>query len=158
MISRFITLQSGQQINTIHILVNISRIERNQTMKFGQLIEYNMCNTFLEKSYTKCGGEASLSPLWRIKIEHISGTTVWNVIKGLKKAKKMSGTSLIFCIIFEEKYFSCYILLTDQILLPDCLYFFRYWRICVLFLFVVQSVPKWILKLTLTFLSSRFST
>ena len=25
-------------------------------MKFGQLIEYNMKNLFLEKSYTKCGG------------------------------------------------------------------------------------------------------
>ena len=33
----------------------------NQTMKFGQLtiIEYNMRNIFLEKSYTKCGQEAS---------------------------------------------------------------------------------------------------
>ena len=26
-------------------------------MKFGQLIEYNMGNIFVEKSYTKCGGE-----------------------------------------------------------------------------------------------------
>ena len=26
-------------------------------MKFGQLIEYNMRNIFLEKSYTKYGGE-----------------------------------------------------------------------------------------------------
>ena len=26
-------------------------------MKFGQLIEYNMRNIFLEKLYTKCGGE-----------------------------------------------------------------------------------------------------
>ena len=26
-------------------------------MKFGQLIEYNLKNIFLEKSYTKCGGE-----------------------------------------------------------------------------------------------------
>ena len=31
----------------------------NQTMKFGQLIEYNMRNIFLEKSYTKCGGQTS---------------------------------------------------------------------------------------------------
>ena len=31
-------------------------------MKFGQLIEYNMSNIFLEKSYTKCGGETSLRP------------------------------------------------------------------------------------------------
>ena len=26
-------------------------------MKFGQLKEYNMRHTFLEKSYLKCGGE-----------------------------------------------------------------------------------------------------
>ena len=26
-------------------------------MKFGQLVEYNMKNIFLEKSYTKYGGE-----------------------------------------------------------------------------------------------------
>ena len=29
----------------------------NQAMKFGQLIEYNMKNIFVEKSYTKCAGE-----------------------------------------------------------------------------------------------------
>ena len=28
-------------------------------MKFGQLIEYNMRNIFIEKSYTKCGGETT---------------------------------------------------------------------------------------------------
>ena len=28
-------------------------------MKFGQLIEYDMRNIFLEKSYTECGGETS---------------------------------------------------------------------------------------------------
>ena len=28
-------------------------------MKFGQLIDYNMRNIFLEKSHIKCGGEAS---------------------------------------------------------------------------------------------------
>ena len=28
-------------------------------MKFGQLIEFNMRNIFLEKSYTKCSGETS---------------------------------------------------------------------------------------------------
>ena len=32
----------------------------NQTMKFGQLVEYNMSNTFFfETPYTKCGGETS---------------------------------------------------------------------------------------------------
>ena len=31
-------------------------------MKIGQLIEYNMKNIFLEKSYRKCGGETSFRP------------------------------------------------------------------------------------------------
>ena len=34
-------------------------------MKFGQLIEYNMRNVFLEKSYKKCGGETSPRPFYK---------------------------------------------------------------------------------------------
>ena len=37
-------------------LPNISRSTSNQTMKFGQSMEYKH---FPEKSYTKCGGETS---------------------------------------------------------------------------------------------------
>ena len=59
------TSQTGQQIITIHILPNISRSKDNQAMKFGQLIDYNMENTFLEKSYTRCGGEGSLRPFYK---------------------------------------------------------------------------------------------
>ena len=36
------------------MLPNISRSKDNQTMKFGQLTEYNMINIFFEKPYTKC--------------------------------------------------------------------------------------------------------
>ena len=43
----------------IHILRYISRCKDNQTEIFGQLIEYNMINIFLEKTYTNCGGETS---------------------------------------------------------------------------------------------------
>ena len=46
----------------IDILPNISRSKDNQTMKFGQLIEYNMRNNFLEKSFTKRGGETISRP------------------------------------------------------------------------------------------------
>ena len=53
------TSQTGQQVITIHILPNISKNKEEETMTFGQLIEYNMRNVFLEKSYTKCGGKAS---------------------------------------------------------------------------------------------------
>ena len=40
----------------------------------------------------------------------------------------------------QEKFFSCYIPSTDQISLSDCLYFLRYWAICILKLFVSQVV------------------
>ena len=49
--------------NSIHILPNISRSKGNQTLKFGQLIEYNMRNIFAEKSHTKCAGETIARPL-----------------------------------------------------------------------------------------------
>ena len=56
----------------IHMLNNISRITGNQTRKFGQLIEYNMRNNFLEKSYTKYGWEIIPKPFFRkVKIWHI---------------------------------------------------------------------------------------
>ena len=75
------TLQTEKQIITIHKLLNISRSTGNQTVKFGQLIEYKMRNIYL-KSNTKCGGEANprLSPK-EIKIESISGSTFWHVIE-----------------------------------------------------------------------------
>ena len=56
------TSQPGKQIIAMHILSNISRSKGNQKMKFGQLIEYNMRNIFLEKSNTKCGGETIPRP------------------------------------------------------------------------------------------------
>ena len=52
-------LRPGKQTIEIHILPNISGSKGTQTMKLGQLIEYNMRNIFLEKSYIKCGGETS---------------------------------------------------------------------------------------------------
>ena len=39
------------------MLTIISRRKGNKAMKFGQLIEYKTRNIFLNKSYTKCGGE-----------------------------------------------------------------------------------------------------
>ena len=47
-----------------------------------------------------------------------------------------------FCMIFQEKCFSSYILLTEQISLPDCLYLLRYWSICVLQLLVNQVLAS----------------
>ena len=56
------TSQIRKQIIIIHVLPNISRSKGNQTMKFGQLIEYNMRYIIPEKSYTQCDGEASPRP------------------------------------------------------------------------------------------------
>ena len=70
-------MPGGKQTESIHILTNISGSKDNQTMKFSQLIEYNMRNIFLEKSYTKCGVETILR-LWRrfgvfiVNFEYIS--------------------------------------------------------------------------------------
>ena len=48
-------------------------------MKFGQLIECNLRDIFLEKSYTKYDGETIPRFLWRkIKIEHISGSIFYS--------------------------------------------------------------------------------
>ena len=41
--------QLGYQTILIHTLPNISRIKGNQKIKFGQLIECNMRNIFLDK-------------------------------------------------------------------------------------------------------------
>ena len=42
--------QPGKQAIAIHMLPYIPRSKDNQTIKFGQLIEYNIRNIFLEKS------------------------------------------------------------------------------------------------------------
>ena len=47
-----------------HILLDNSRGKGKQTMKSGQLIQYNTKNTFFEKSYTKCDEEASLRSIF----------------------------------------------------------------------------------------------
>ena len=57
------TSESGLQTITIHILSNISQSKFNQTMKFGQLIEYNKKNIFLQILCGKWGRETSSRPL-----------------------------------------------------------------------------------------------
>ena len=57
-------IQSVKQTITIHILLIILKSNGYQTMKFGQLIECNIRNILLEKSYTECGGETSPRPFF----------------------------------------------------------------------------------------------
>ena len=58
------TSQCGLQAIAIHISPNISQSKGNQTMKFGQLIEYNKINIFLQKLCRKWGKETSSRPLF----------------------------------------------------------------------------------------------
>ena len=59
------TSQPDKQTITIHNvinMINISRSKNNQATKIGQLLECNLTNIFLEKPYTKCGGETIPRP------------------------------------------------------------------------------------------------
>ena len=93
-------------------------------MKLGQLLEYNMRNIFIKKSYTQCAGETIPRPnlFKKMKIKCISGSIVqsfiqfvfiicqvedyWNILKlsskpfaftsdkAFSKNKKRSGTGI----------------------------------------------------------------
>ena len=59
------TSQPGLEINVIHIMPSILRSKGSQTMKFAQLIDYNMRNIFLQKSETS---PRPLSERWKLSI------------------------------------------------------------------------------------------
>ena len=57
LISKFMTLQPGyKQLQYTYCLIS-QHVKTDEAIKPGQLIEYNLRKIFLEKSYTKCGGE-----------------------------------------------------------------------------------------------------
>ena len=62
---------------TIHILANISRSKVKQTTKFAQLIEYKVRYFFLINHAQNFVEKLVPDPfIKRIKIDHISGSTV----------------------------------------------------------------------------------
>ena len=63
LISKFITSQPDEQRITTHILPNISRSKRSQTLKFRQ-VKKHKSNSFLQKSCRKRGRETSSIPLF----------------------------------------------------------------------------------------------
>ena len=115
----------------MHMMSGISRSKGSQAMKFGQLMEDNTRNIFLQKS---CRNEAGrLAPdllLFLKKFLYIISYCVNQEIR----------TILIFYERIKEKYFSSYILLTDQSSLPRCLHTLRHWAICVIKLLACQSL------------------
>ena len=58
------TSQPGLQIIAIHILHKISQSNGNQTVKFGQLIEYDRINILPQKLCRKWHKETSSRPLF----------------------------------------------------------------------------------------------
>ena len=54
----------GLQAIAVNILPNISQSKDNQTIKFGQSIEYNKRNIFFQKLCEKWGRETSSRPLF----------------------------------------------------------------------------------------------
>ena len=57
----------------INTLPSISRSKGSQTMKFGQLIEYNTRKKILFKNHTQ---SCSQTPFLKIELEHIAGSIV----------------------------------------------------------------------------------
>ena len=116
------TSQSGTQASATHTLTNASRSKDNQAMKFGQLIEYNIRNIFLEndiqsmvRNYSRPFSKKSklsislneLSKvLYSLPLLYVKLRTIQNILKlswrplafnsynAFLKNKKWSGTSL----------------------------------------------------------------
>ena len=62
--SKFMTSQPCLQAIAIYMLPNISQSKGNETGKFGQLIEHNLRNIFLQKLCEKWGKKTSSRPLF----------------------------------------------------------------------------------------------
>ena len=139
------------------MLPNISRSKGNQTLKLGQVVEYNNRNIFFKYHaeneagrlvpdlfffFRKALYELKASGL-QLSSHHFRQSSTWQTIK--TKQIKLQNIDpdicsiLIFqkkvwelflhhslCIIFQEKYFLCYTLLTDHFfffLISNFLYF-----------------------------------
>ena len=142
------------------MLTAILRSKCNQTIQFGQLIECNLRNIFLEEKNV----EEELFPDSFLKIQksvylwinilsfiyfvftvcQVEDSRNWLKLccralaftsnKAFLKNQKRSGTSLpvSFSTRFLKKNISCYIILSEQISRSGCLYFVKFWAICVL--------------------------
>ena len=95
---------------TSNCSIHVLRSEGNQTMKFGHLIKYDMRNIFLEKSYTKSGGETSprhfskskLSiSLWINSQKFHAVCFIVCRVEGYRNILKLSSRPLAFDLIFS---------------------------------------------------------
>ena len=66
-ISKFMTSQPGlKQLQYTYCPIS-HKVKANQTMKFGQIIEYNKKNSFLQNLYRKWDKKTSFRPLYFLK-------------------------------------------------------------------------------------------
>ena len=77
-------LGPGKQKITIHMLPNISRSKGNRTMKFNQLVEYNVRNIFLGKSCTKSGGETIPRTFWSKVLSFMQFVLLYVKLRAIK--------------------------------------------------------------------------
>ena len=150
------TSKPGQQRIATHMLLNIPRVKDNQTMKFHQLTEHPKGNIFPQKLCRKLVSDCFLvfkKASYQVKASgrqldftifrypSNQHTIEINCLKLYTIDPEICSILIfqirvweqflqhILCMIFQQKCSSCYILLTDQISLPGCLYFLRYWEI-----------------------------
>ena len=147
-------------------------------MKFGQLIEYNKRNIFLQKNNSRNEAGRIITghflffkkALYMIKAkclqlgftifrqpsnQHTIKTRIYSILTFQKRVGKQF-VHHIWCMIFEQKCFSCYILLNDQISLSDYFYLQRYWAICALQFFVSQVCDVKNFEINFVFLMKPF--
>ena len=109
-------------------------------MRFGQFIENNKRNIFLQKSYRKWGSKASSKPLlvsWKSFVCSLVSKYIDSPQLGIQQKQTVEVFRLLIqryfqfwfflkkdlgivspqhlCIIFQEKCYLCYILLTEQL-------------------------------------------
>ena len=134
------TSQTGTQITAIWILPNIWRHKGNQTMKFGQVMEHNIKNRFLQNHLETKTRRLFPEPfsffqkaLYEIKVsgQHRTFNMFGSPQLNNKRASKLVLRHILW-VVFLEKHFSCYILLAEQVSLSDSFYILRHKAICVL--------------------------
>ena len=85
---------------------NILRSKGNEAMKFSQLIEYNVRNTFLQKSCRKWGKKTSFRPLFVFKIASYKVKESGLACKFIKKEALAQVFSCEFHEIFKNTFFT----------------------------------------------------
>ena len=135
LISKFVMSRAGEQIITIQTMTNISRSKCNQMILFGKLIEYNIRNIFLKKSYSKYGGIPdsfldweNWTYFWTKSLKFCTDcfySVLFIVCPSRDLLKLKCKATPLFCALFlKKKIILNYVLLTYQLPLSECLYFF----------------------------------